>query len=686
MKTHHEQTSRKISPGQQQRNDMDNLIMIKKSLPKSVMLVSTLLLLLSSVIPAMAEENRVVVEKNVPILSTKGQGPTDPAEMEAFLDDLITREMEKNHIVGAAVSVVKDGRLFFAKGYGYGDLEHKVPVDPKRTSFKIGSVTKLFTWTAVMQLAEQGKLNLDVDINTYLDFHIPDTYQQPITLKHLMTHTAGFEDLHMDMVTLSEEDNTPQGTWLASHIPARVRPPGEAAAYSNYGAALAGYIVARVSGETYSQYIQEHIFNPLSMKSSTVQGLTPSDWRARESVGYTYKNGTFQVFPRLYGPADLFPIGAIDASVTDIARFMIAHLQDGNYSDADITEAHIMEETTARQMHSTLFTLDSRLMGTTYGFFDFSDNGQRTIGHSGEAEPMESLLLLLPDQNLGIFVVYNSLGANGLTRQHFGFQRVFFDHYYPAPPVNPIQPPTDFAELADRFVGAYRMTQNAYTTLEKYLALVGPTVYVKNPNDGTLLLVTPYGDWRIVEEEPLYFRQVDGSFHFVFREDDQGHIAYLFTDFTPMMGFEKLQWYETLAFNMPLLLVSLLIFLSMFPVALIHAIRNRHLNEDQKSAPRGARVAFRLVVGISVLNLLFVIGNVIWGEQLVFGIPFIYKVVLSLGVLSALLTVGSLIYVVLAWKNSYWGVAFRAYYTLVMVAAFAFIWFLNFWNLLGWRY
>jgi hypothetical protein len=119
---------------------------------------------------------------------------------------------------------------------------------------------------------------------------------------------------------------------------------------------------------------------------------------------------------------------------------------------------------------------------------------------------------------------------------------------------------------------------------------------------------------------------------------------------------------------------------------MIRAIRNRRLNEDQKSAPLGAHVAYRLVVGISVLNLLFVIGNVIWGEQLVFGIPFIYKVVLGLGVLSALLTVGALVYVALAWKKSYWSVAFRAYYTLATVAAVAFIWFLNFWNLLGWRY
>jgi hypothetical protein len=171
-----------------------------------------------------------------------------------------------------------------------------------------------------------------------------------------------------------------------------------------------------------------------------------------------------------------------------------------------------------------------------------------------------------------------------------------------------------------------------------------------------------------------------------FHEDDQGRIAYLFTDLTPMMAFERVALYETLGFNMPLLMTSLLMFLSILPVAMVGLIRGRRRNADQKPAPRRARAAFHLVVWISVLNLLFIAGNVMFGEQLVFGIPFAYKVVLGLGVLSALLTVGALFYAVLAWKERYWGVGFRVYYTLVTVAAVAFVWFLNSWNLLGWRY
>jgi CubicO group peptidase (beta-lactamase class C family) len=661
---------------------MYNLLILKKIMTMLLALV----ILMSLVGPVMAQENRVASGGHVATSPSQALGLTDRAELEAFLDELFAKQMEEYHIAGAAVSVVKDGNLFFAKGYGNADIENGIPVDPEQTLFKIGSVTKLFTWTAVMQLVEQGKLDLEADINTYLDFRIPDTYPRPITLKHLMAHTAGFEDQHVDMAAWRDEDLAPQREWLASHIPARVRPPGEVPAYSNYGAALAGYIVAQVSGENYSQYVQNHILDPLAMKSSTAFWPTPPDLIARESVGYMDDTGDIKVFPYITGQVDLYPAGVIRATVTDMARFMITHLQGGFYGDAS-TEMRILEETTARQMHSTLYAADPRLLGNAYGFFEFSDNGQRVIGHSGEAEPMQSTLFLLPDQNLGVFVVYNSMGGGALTDQHLGFQRAFFDHYYPASAVEPIQPPADFAERADRFVGAYRWTQSSSTTLEKYTSqLFGYAIKVENPGDGTLLLVAPWGEMPFVEEEPLYFRLVDGAFHISFREDDQGRVAYLFTDFTPQFAFEKVEWYEMVSFNIPLLLTSLLMFLSMLPVALIRAIRNRQTKDDQKSVPRGTRVAYRLIIGISILNLLFVAGTLVWGKQIVFGIPPIYKFVMGLGVLSALLTVGALVYTVLAWKDGYWSLAFRAYYTLVTVAAVAFVWFLNYWNLLGWRY
>jgi CubicO group peptidase (beta-lactamase class C family) len=671
---------------------MNNLLINKKSMVFIMTIMSTAVIMLSLVAPVMAQENKLALRGNVPSVPSQGQGPSDPAELEAFLDDLFAQGMEENHIAGAAVSVVKDGKLFFAKGYGYADLENKIPVEAEQTVFAIGSVGKLFTWTAVMQLVEQGKLDLDADVNTYLDFRIPDIYPQPITLKHLLTHTAGFEELWFEVFSWDTDDLMPVGEWLASHIPGRVRPPGQVAAYSNYSAMLAGYIVARASGQPYEQYIQEHIFDPLGMERSTLQRPLPPDLREHASLGYWYSDGAYQAVPEIpddyMGQSAMAPAGGHLSSATDMARFMIAHLQGGFYGDAS-SEIRILEETTARQMQGTLYTPDPRILGTAYGFFDFTDNGQHTIGHSGGTIGFATLLLLLPEQNLGVFVVYTNEDVGGLTTQHFGFQRAFFDHYYPATEVEPIQPPADFAARASQFVGSYKSTRSAYTTFEKIGNIMSPPIEISDPGDGTLLLAIRGIEMRLVEVEPLYFRQVDGPFSIVFREDNRGRITHMFADVSPQEDYEKLNWYETTGFNMALFLGCVLVFLSMMPVALVRAIRNRRLSDDQKAAPRGARMANWIIVGISVLNLLFVVGTVMMLSGLGFprfGVTLTNRIVLGLGVLSALLTVGALVYAALAWRDRYWGVAFRIYYTLVAIAAVAFVWFLNYWNLLGWRF
>jgi CubicO group peptidase (beta-lactamase class C family) len=668
-------------------------IINQKPLAITVTILLTLAMLLSIVGSAMAQEKGDATGRNALTVPSQAQGPTDPAELEAFLDNYFAKQMGDYHNVGAAISVVKDGKLFFAKGYGYADLENGIPIDPEKTIFHVGSVGKVFTWTAVMQLVEQGKLDLDADINTYLDFRIPDTYSVPITLKHLITHTSGFEDVWLGSIASDASELMPAREWLVSHMAARVHPPGEAAGYSNYNALLAGYIVAQVSGQPYDQYIQEHIFDPLGMVHSTVQSPIPSGLRANLSLGYKYVDGAFQAVPDYVAQPALLPSGGHQASVTDMARFMIMHLQGGFYGDA-ATEMRIMEESTVQQMQTTLYTPDPRLLGTAYGFSDWSDNGQRTLGHTGFFPPMNSVLLLLPDQNLGVFVAVNG-DAGELTTQHFGFQRAFFDHYYPASAAASLQPPADFAERAGRFVGSYRFASFPTTTAIKIMGLMGVyTVEISDPGDGTLLLDYLGIKLLFVEVEPLYFRQVDGPFSIIFRQDDRGRITQMYTDLIPQFAAVKLDWYETSGFSMVLFQVCVLIFLSMILAAVIRFIQGRRLSSHQTLAPRGARVAYWIILGISVLNLLFLVGfglfmfgSYSWSYiSELHDVSLVVKMIMGLGVLAALLTIGALVYTLIAWKDGYWGVAFRAYYTLVTIAAVAFVWFLNFWNLLGWRY
>ncbi len=649
-----------------------------------------LALLLSTVGAAGARGHGTVPDRGAPPAPLLQEGLTEVAELEAFLDQLMAEEMDQQHLAGAAVSVVKGGKLFFAKGYGQADVEQGLPVDPERTAFGVGSVGKVFTWTAVMQLFEQGKLDLDEDINTYLDFRIPDTYPQPITLKHLMTHTSGFENRLLNSAVFDAAELVPPRDWLLANMHARVRPPGEYAGYSNFNAMLAGYIVTRVSGQPYDQYIQEHIFDPLGMTHSLIGSSIPADRRDTVSKGYTFSGDRFQRFRDYLVQPAVFPSGAHHSSVSDMARFMIAQLEGGRYSDAAIPRARILKEATVRQMHSTVYLPAPGLMGTAYGLFDFSDNGQHTLGHSGELTPMHSLLLLLPEQHVGVFVAYNSAGGSELTNQHLGFQRAFFDHYFPAPAVPAIQAPPDFGQRAVRYVGSYRWTMRSYTTLMKIIGLFG-TAEVTDPGDGALLVSVLGLRFRFVEVEPLFFRQEDGPFGLAFKEDEQGRITHMVTDLMPQFAFERLEWYETVAFNQWLLLGCVLLFLSTIPVISVRFYRDRRHLADRAVAPPADRRAEGLILAICVLNLLFLVGNVMWSmlpimNLLLQGPPMLAKVAMGIGVLSALLTVVAVVKTASAWKNGTWSLAFRATYTLVTVAAVAFVWFLAYWNQLGWRY
>src|SRR5579875_3576638 len=251
----------------------------------------------------------------------------DPQDLETLLDGMMAAQMQDDHIPGATISVVQNGHFLFTAGYGYADLQQGKPVSDATTLFRIGSVSKLFTWTAVMQLAEEGKVDLHADVNTYLKtFKIPATFPQPITLANLLTHTAGFEDSTTDIFVPDAQDLQPLGIWLATHMPARVYPPGVVTAYSNYGATLAGYIVEQVSGMPFDQYIEQHIFKPLNMNQSTFRQPLPPDLAPNMSQGYTFVNGVYRADP--FEDVQVWPAGAMSTTADDMANFMIAQLQD----------------------------------------------------------------------------------------------------------------------------------------------------------------------------------------------------------------------------------------------------------------------------------------------------------------------------------------------------------------------
>src|SRR5687767_4464774 len=275
------------------------------------------------------------------------------SDVESFLDGLVPSQLDRDDIAGAVIAIVKDGKVLFAKGYGYADTTNKsrVTVD---TLFRPGSISKLFTWTAVMQLVEQGKLDLDVDVNRYLDFKIPDTYPQPITMRHMMTHTPGFEEDGRDLIGHDTTTMVPLGRWLVTHIPGRVRPPGTYSSYSNYATALAGYVVERVAGMPFDDYVEQRILAPLGMAQTTSRQPLPAKLAGGMSGGFSWKGGRFEREKfEVVHPA---PAGSFASSATDMARFMLAHLGNGAYNGQ-----RVLADSTVALMHRRAFSHDPRI-------------------------------------------------------------------------------------------------------------------------------------------------------------------------------------------------------------------------------------------------------------------------------------------------------------------------------------
>jgi CubicO group peptidase (beta-lactamase class C family) len=606
------------------------------------------------------------------------QALNDSQELEAFVDGVIAAQLQAYHIPGATVSVVKDGELFLAKGYGYADLEKHTPVIADRTLFRPGSVSKLFTWTAVMQLAEQGKVDLNADVNIYLlDFKIPDTYLQPVTLAHLLTHTAGFESRNEGLFVRQPEEIISLRDYLVRYIPARIYPPGQITAYSNYGTALAGYIVEQVSGKPYEEYVDESIFKPLGMTRSTFTRPPSAELITDLAMGYNYVDGAYQLQAEWVQPA---PAGGLATTATDMARFMIAHLQKGRYGDATILRASTIQE-----MHRRQFTNDPRANGWTFGFMEAELNGQRIIWHGGATYFFHSALVLLPEQNVGVFVSFNSIGGS-VARQ--AFVQAFLDHYYPASlPVLP-RPPADFSKRIDQYTGTYLETRHNQTGVEKLLSLQSAVTI--EATEGTLKTVGIGFAWpesetaRWIEVEPFVLRKIEGEGTLIFLTDGQGAVTGLIDENDPQVVYQKQSWYETAAFHLPVLMICLLLFLSTalaWPIGFVVGRFKRIASTKPAFLPRLCKW---LAWSFSVLSLYFIVAflGMMTDPEIVFRVPPALERLLSLPLIMVVIAVGLIVCTALVWARRYGRVVGRVYYTALTLAVIVFLWWLYHWNLL----
>lgn len=633
-----------------------------------------------------------------PVVQAGNQSQTSKAkyaDIEAFMDQEMKIQMQKFNIPNAAVAVVANGEVIFSHGYGYADREKEVPVNPEQTLFRMGSTSKLLTWTAVMQLVEQGKLDLEADINTYLDFKMPDRlYAQsarepavaPITLTHLMTHTAGFEDYPDRIFRLDEQQMLPLADYVRTYMPQRAFPPGEVVAYSNYGTALAGYIVERAAGQLFEDYVEQHIFAPLGMEYSSFrqplpERLQPHMARAYRLAQGEYEEGRFEFVP---GPA-----GGMSSSAADMSKFMLAYLPGENGQGG-----RILHEETIRSMRNQQFTQHPLLSGTAFGFMEGVFNGERTLFHGGSTMLFDTGLYLVPERNLGLFVSY----SGGSYLAHLGLFQAFMDHYYPAPPADHPLPPEGTIERSRQYVGEYQQNRRSFTTSERFLSLTMGLIQVQLDKEGYLLVSHAGEVNRFVEIEPGVYlnlreqRTQDyyGGFRtIVFGADPYGNTM-LMSD--GPMTYSKAPWYASSSFTfLTMIAIVLFIIITLIVWSIRAVLRLLRRSKARTPSAKLARAAAGAAIAFGVLTLAILTGVAINGQidpvyglpKAAFGIMPSWNSLLDvLPWLLMIIGISMLIFAVIVVRRKYWRMSGRIHYILFTTAAWMLLSLFMYWQLI----
>lgn len=596
------------------------------------------------------------------------------ADLEAFFDGMIAAQMGDYTSPGVVLAVVHDGDIVLAKGYGWADRASRTPVDPETTLFRTGSNSKLFVWNAVMQLVEAGKLDLDTNVNEYLDFSLPDTLRDgtpgdPITLRHLMTHTAGFEDVLTEVFVNQSEQVRPLGEYLRN-VPARVYPAGEMAVYSNYGSSLAAYIVQRVSDTDFQTYVEEELFAPLEMDFSTFRQPLPEALRGKQATGYLVHQGQPQAAEFEF--LQSYPAGSLSSSAVDMARFMNSQLNLGAGEDA-----RILDEDTAAYMQETHFTHDQRMPGMTLGYIEGRYNGRRVLLHGGDTIQFHTGLFLLPDENTGLYVSYN--GADTALARAVLFN-AFMDRYFPADEapdseVLPVDP--------SQYSGFFMAARSNFTGPEAWLSLIQQTT-VGVDEDGLLTMLTMGRLVRYEQTEPGFFVSQDGSARMAAVFDDSEQAVRLLTNSPfPLI---RVPWYASL----PVLAIVLVGGLAAFLVSGVCWLRR--LVGENRLGKQASALRLRILGSLFAAVLLgttLLFGLALLETSPVYGLPNmffetpvrLYQALQVLSFVLALLAAAMAITSAVAWArrwDSLWGRIHFSVLSLWGVGIAAFLHYVNF--------
>jgi len=531
-----------------------------------------------------------------PAIPAPGQRALTQQDVDAWLDGYMPYALHTGDIAGAVVVVVKDGQVVTKRGYGYADVAKRTPVDPDRTLFRPGSVSKLITWTAVMQQVEAGRIDLDADVNQYLDFKIPAWEGKPITMRQIMTHTAGFEEHAKDILFFDPKKLQSLGDYVKSALPQRIFAPGSTPAYSNYATTLAAYIVERVSKTPFDTYVEQHVFAPLGMAHSSFRQPLPKALAPLAATGYHQASGEPSQY-EFVGPA---PAGSLASTGADMGRFMISHLNQA---------AGLLKPETAKEMHDTPLTILPAVNRMELGFFETNINGRQVIGHLGDTDVFHTSLHLFMRENVGLYVSFSSAGKEGAVGPLRGalFQD-FGDRYFPniAPADGKVDAKTAAAH-AQMMTGHWINSRKSETSFMAIGNLIGQ-VAVSLDDKGALVVPDLRGldgqPRKWVEIAPFVWRDVNGDERLAAKVVDGKIVRWSVDMMSPFMVFDRAPASQSAAWIMPLLYASLAVLLLTFlqwPISAL--IRRRYkapLAHDRRTwlAYRGVRLASGLVLGL----------------------------------------------------------------------------------------
>lgn len=617
------------------------------------------------------------------LLACHVTGAAELPDLEPFVDGVVTSFMSREQIAGVQVAVVRDGETLLVKGYGIDAVETRRAVDPRQSRFRIGSISKTFTWLSIMQLVERGKLQLDDPVNVHLpdELDVPDNgFEQPIRIVDLMNHTAGFEDIVQGLFVAQDATPLPLNEQLRTHRPQRVREPGKVMAYSNYGTALAGAIVAQVAGMEFASYVEQNILAPLGMTQTTFREQFDS-----MAQNIEMRNGAWQTIPHEH-IVSMAPAGSAVSTAADMARYMLALLDP-----ARLEAAGVLRVETFARMREPSFQSAPGMPAIHHGFFNAplgvtTRLGIDNLSHSGATLHFRSFMVTtsdLRDQGtLGVFVAANSASAMNLIQ---ALPERILARYFPPLPEPAPEVEEGAADRSQQYVGQYRTARRSYAQLEKIIN--AGAVDVTATEEGELVMSLGGRPLRFVQIGEDLFRQSDGDTMIAFVRDERGRISRFVVNSVGTL--ERIGFFASAAWLSLMLGMALL---SCLGILIAAALRRAPV--PPQSA--GERRSVQVITGTAVAWLLFMVLAIVWGvpfaspggqDAFIYGYPHpLLKVVLGIGVVATGLSVLGIATLVPVWREGTWPLGRRLRHSVAVALFVALVATLMQWNAIGFRY